>query len=83
MAAARLLRPLVINGLVGRSNCASRVCSLQAILGSMGFSEGTSGKGPACQCRRCKEMQVQFLGREDPLGEGMATNSSILAWRIP
>ena len=28
------------------------------------------------------EMQVQFLGREDPLEEGMATPSSILAWRI-
>ena len=26
---------------------------------------------------------VQFLGREDPLEEGMATHSSILAWRIP
>ena len=28
-------------------------------------------------------MQVQFLGREDPLGKDMATHSSILAWRIP
>ena len=28
-------------------------------------------------------MQVQSLGREDPLEEGMATRSSILAWRIP
>ena len=26
------------------------------------------------------QMQVQFLGREDPLEEGMATHSSILAW---
>ena len=26
---------------------------------------------------------VWFLGWEDPLGEGMATHSSILAWRIP
>ena len=34
----------------------------------MGFSDGTSGKEPACQCRRCQEMQVQFLGQEDPLG---------------
>ena len=25
----------------------------------------------------------QSLGREDPLEEGMATHSSILAWRIP
>ena len=28
-------------------------------------------------------MQVQSLGREDPLEEGMATHFSILAWRIP
>ena len=26
---------------------------------------------------------VQFLGQEDSLEEGMATHSSILAWRIP
>ena len=30
-----------------------------------------------------QETWVQFLGREDPLEEGMATHSSILAWRIP
>ena len=30
-----------------------------------------------------QETQVQFLGWEDPLEEGMATHSSILAWRIP
>ena len=28
-------------------------------------------------------MQVQSLGWEDPLEEGMATHSSILSWRIP
>ena len=28
-------------------------------------------------------MWVQSLGQEDPLDEGMATHSSILAWRIP
>ena len=30
-----------------------------------------------------QEMQVQSLGQEDPLEEGMATHSSILSWRIP
>ena len=30
-----------------------------------------------------EEMQVQSLGREDPLEEGMATYSSIFAWKIP
>ena len=29
------------------------------------------------------ETRVQFLGWEDPLEKGMATHSSILAWRIP
>ena len=30
-----------------------------------------------------QETLVQFLGWEAPLEEGMATRSSILAWRIP
>ena len=30
-----------------------------------------------------EETWVQSLGWEDPLEEGMATHSSILAWRIP
>ena len=29
-----------------------------------------------------RETGIQFLGWEDPLEEGMATHSSILAWRI-
>ena len=30
-----------------------------------------------------QETWVRFLGWEDPLEEGLATHSSILAWRIP
>ena len=30
-----------------------------------------------------QETMVQSLGREDPLENGMATHSSILAWEIP
>ena len=30
-----------------------------------------------------RETRVLSLGQEDPLGKGMATHSSILAWRIP
>ena len=30
-----------------------------------------------------QETQVQSLGQKDPLEKGMATRSSILAWRIP
>ena len=29
-----------------------------------------------------QETRVRSLGQEDPLEEGMATHSSILAWRI-
>jgi len=41
-----------------------------------------SGKESACQCRK-QESWVQFLGREDPMEEEMATQSSVLAWKIP
>ena len=30
-----------------------------------------------------QETWIQSLGWEDPLGKGMTTYSSILAWRIP
>ena len=30
-----------------------------------------------------QDTRVQSLSREDPLEKGMATHSSILAWRIP
>ena len=30
-----------------------------------------------------QETQVRSLGLEDPLEEGMASHSSILAWKIP
>ena len=30
-----------------------------------------------------QEMWVRSLAQEDPLEEGMATHSSILAWKIP
>ena len=30
-----------------------------------------------------QETRVRFLGWKDPLEKGMATHSSVLAWRIP
>ena len=48
----------------------------------MGFPGSAGGKEPACQCRR-HETWVWSLGWEDPLEKGVATHSSILAWRIP
>ena len=43
-----------------------------------------SVKEPACQFRRCDIKEAGLIpGWEDPLEEGMAAHSSILAWRIP
>ena len=45
----------------------------------LGFPCGSAGKEPPAMW----ETWVQSLGWEDPLEEGKATHSSILAWRIP
>ena len=45
----------------------------------MGPAVGSDSKESACNAG----IQVQSLGWEDPLEKGMATHSSILAWRIP
>ena len=45
----------------------------------MGFLGGSDGKESACNAG---DLGLS-LGWEDPLEKGMATNSSILAWRIP
>ena len=57
--------------------------SKQGVRGNWGFLGGASGKETACQCRRHKKPQVRSLGWEDPLEEGMAMHSSILAWSFP
>ena len=44
----------------------------------MGGSDSKNNKSPSMQ-----ETWVRFLGWEDPMAEGMATDTSILAWRIP
>ena len=42
------------------------------------------GKEFACNAVDAGDMkQFQSLGQEDPLDEGIATHSSILAWRTP
>ena len=45
----------------------------------MGFLGGSDGKKPACNAG--DPSSIPRLGRSP--GEGMATHSSILAWRIP
>ena len=49
---------------------------------ALGFPRDSAVKSlPAMQ--EMQEIQVQFLGVEDSLEEEMATQSRILAWRIP
>ena len=48
-----------------------------------GFPSGSSGKEPACQCRRCKRHRFDPWVGTIPLEEGMATHSSVPPWRIP
>ena len=68
------------------------ICSSQAVKDFL--RDGASGKkrekekekkkkNPHLPMQEIWETQVWFLGREDPLKEGMATHSSILAWRNP
>ena len=48
----------------------------------MGFPGGSAVKNLLAM-QETKETWVRSLGQEDLLEEGMATHSSILAWRIP
>ena len=47
-----------------------------------GFPCGSAVNNPPAM-QEMQETQVQFLGGEDPLEEGMATHFSILAWITP
>ena len=47
-----------------------------------GFPSGSSVRNPPVM-QKTQETRVQSLGGEDPLEEGLATHSSILAWRVP
>ena len=47
----------------------------------MGFPGGSVAMSLPMQ--EPQEMQVQSLGRKDPLEDEMATHSSILTWEIP
>ena len=44
-----------------------------------GFPDGSVVKNPPAT----QQVRVWSLGWKDPLGEEMATHSSILAWKIP
>ena len=49
----------------------------EALTASLGFLGGSGVKNPPAM-QELQEMQVQSLGRKDPLEEGMAAHSSIL-----
>ena len=58
------------------------VCVFHSLIISNGLPLWLSVRElPAIQ--EMQEMWVQSLGLEDPLEEGTATHSSILAWEIP
>ena len=54
------------------------ICFIQSGV-YMGFPCDSVVKNPSAM----QEMQILFLGRENPLKESMATYSNILAWKIP
>ena len=51
--------------------------------GAMGFPGGTIGKESICQCRRHKRCGFNTWIGKIPLEEGIATHSSVLAWKMP
>ena len=57
-------------------------CDLRDPVSQIGLPWWLSGKEFACNTGAAGDM-VWSLGQEDPLEEGMATHSTILAWRIP
>ena len=60
-----------------KTNLIQRLCTQR-----LGFPSGSEVNNTA-SVKKMQETQVWSLGWEDPLEEGMATHSSVLAWRIP
>ena len=69
----------------GQPECHHRLVHFtfdELLIFSLGLPSGSVVKdSPAMQ--EPQELQVRSLGQEDPLEDGMATHSSILAWRVP
>ena len=66
----------------GSSVCSPRVCEAYTWLAAgLGFPGGSDGTESACNAGF--DPWVRSLSWEDPLEEGVATHSGILAWRIP
>ena len=66
----------------GVAKCWTRLSGWTELIYLMGLPRDSVVENlPAMQ--KLQEMQIRSLGWEDPLETGMATHSSILAWRIP
>ena len=76
-ASAPEMRVVTSDGhvLIWKMTGAQRQWFIKGCLARWGFPSGASGPASAGE--------VRDKGCEDPLEEGMATHSSILAWRIP
>ena len=61
------------------SRACRNVTYFRSVIELEDFAGGSAVKNPPAM----QETLVRSLGQEGPLGEGMATHSSILAWRIP
>ena len=72
---------------VKKYKCNSRLLCVQFIYIYrsiyLGFPGGSDNKRICPPMQKTSKPWVLSLGREGPLEKGMATNSSILAWRIP
>ena len=55
------------------------IIEMIVVNGCFGLPWCSDGKNPPAM----QATQIQSLGSKDPLKKGMATHSSILAWRIP
>ena len=66
-----------------RWNHIKKINELHSISGKVNLPNGASLVAQTVEdLPAVKQTWVQSLGQEDPLEEGMATHSSILAWRI-
>ena len=61
-----------------KKNIYLKICYSVISIISLVFPGGSVKNVPAMQ-----ETQFPSLGEKDPLEKGMATHSSVLAWRIP
>ena len=67
-----------VHGVAESRTLLSDLAAAAAASESRGFPCGSVVKNPPA----VQEIQVQSLGGEDPLEEGVAAHTSILAWRI-